>query len=278
MAAKRMRPTASREEHLSLELADRTSSLSALAGGMAHEINNPLGFVLGNLQVAEEYFNILANRISLEPKGSESEAQNRDADELDFVKRDSIRLCRESIEGLKRVERLVAAVLEFAKVDEVKAAATDVSAVLEGALAVLQPRIRYSMDLDLRIESRPTIKGFPQRLKHAFVCLIENAIEASYSRGLLRVTQRSDAGRVIIEIADDGSGIPADALARVFHPFFTTRLNSKPTQFGLGLPIALRILEAHSGYLFICSEAGVGTKVRVILPEIDPGTVVGGIL
>ena len=232
-----------------LALADRLSAMGTLAAGVAHEINNPLSYVLGNLELLRE---TTLGRLP------ESE---RDA-------------LTEALEGVQRIRRIVAELKSFTRRDsEPRLEAVDASTLLTAACNIVLNEIRHRAQLVHDFEPGLAVLGEEGRLLQVFVNLLLNSAhaipEGDGRRHEIRVaSRRLPGGRVALSVEDTGRGIPAELMPRVFEPFFTTKARGLGT--GLGLPISQRIIRDLEGEIRLSSAAGVGTKVTVEPSEAAP--------
>ena len=238
--------TEKREMQAKLLFADRMSSMGTLAAGVAHEINNPLAYILANVSfVAEELARIAPDRLEL------------------------VRAIAETREGALRVREIVRDLKTFSRPDEKRGETVDVRDVIQLSMKLAQTEIRHRARLVVDLREVPLVAASSHRLGQVFVNLLINAAqsmrEGQVQRNELRVTcRRSDEGRVLVEIADTGCGIPRDVLPRIFEPFFTTKPVGVGT--GLGLAICHGIVTGLGGEIQVESGEGRGSTFRVVLP------------
>lgn len=253
---------------------EKLAAVGGLAAGMAHEINNPNGFVRSNLATLSRYMErmkdmlnyyqlLIASNTPLMQLNQQTELRRREL-KLDFVFSDSTELLQQSIEGTDRIARIVADLKAFSHVDETGESDADLVAELERTLAVLNPNFPPDAVIVRELQPLPPFACHPGLLSQAFMNIIQNAV-ASRSAGLeIRISSRHAAGEIIICIADNGCGIPPHNLSRIFEPFFTTRDVGSGT--GMGLTVAREIVRALGGSIEVVSEAGAGTAVTIRLP------------
>ncbi len=234
--------------------ADRMASLGTLAAGIAHEINNPLSFVIANLQYLDE-------RLPGKDAGPPA-----DPEELRVV-------IREALQGAERIRRIVRDVKTFSHADEERRVPVELAEVIDTCLGVVASELRHRAQVVRHFQQAPAVLATHAWLSQVFVHLLLNAAhaipEGNVAGNEVRVDVRSDKqGRAVVEIVDTGDGIPPEVRDRVFDPFFTT----KPvgTGSGLGLSIVHGIVTALGGQISLQSELGRGTSVRVTLPGV-PG-------
>lgn len=228
--------------------ADRLASLGTLAAGVAHEVNNPLTYLLFKLQKLRRRFAI----------------DNADAE---------LRLDADlALEGAERIRSIVEDLGSFARADGEHTGPADVVSVMELALKMVANEMRYRARLVRDYQDVPAVLANESRLGQVFVNLLINAVQAIAEGDVAHneigvATRRLDDGRVCIEVRDTGHGIPAEMLTQVFEPFVTTKARGKGT--GLGLHICHNIVTSMHGELLVDSEVGEGTVFKVILPAAD---------
>lgn len=233
----------------------RLASVGQLAAGIAHEINNPVAFVRANLGSLADI---------LERMG-ETVAATDEKGHMDLE--DGRELIAESLDGVDRVTAIVRDVKGFSHSGEGQPEAVDVASLLESVLRVAAPQLRYSGSIDRDFADVPPVRGVAQELKQVFLNLLINASQAVESSDTIRLVTRRADDCVIVEVQDQGCGIPPDQMERVFDPFFTTKAVGEGT--GLGLSISYQIVKRHGGEITVESEVGRGTCFRVELPIAD---------
>jgi PAS domain S-box-containing protein len=238
-----------------LLLADRMSSLGTLSAGVAHEINNPLAYVIASLD-------LLAGRLS-----ELSQALPRS--QVMFVG-EQLKRARE---GAGRVRRIVRDLKSFSRADEETIGPTDLRKSLDTAITLVWNEIKHRARLVKEYDGLPSVRANEARLGQVFINLLVNAAQAmpegSVDENVVRVAGRTDAmGSAVVEIHDTGCGIPPENLDRIFEPFFTTKPVGEGT--GLGLAICHGIISSLGGTLSVQSEVGKGTVFRVVLPAAKP--------
>ncbi|HEX3760294.1 MAG TPA: two-component regulator propeller domain-containing protein [Kofleriaceae bacterium] len=230
-----------------LVLSDRMASLGTLAAGIAHEINNPLAYVTGNLEVAAE---ALASPGSMPPG------------ELATVIGDAR-------DGADRVRKIVHGLRAFSRAEDEKRVPLALPHVLEAAIRITANEVRHRAELVRDLQPTPHVIADDSRLTQVFINLLVNAAhaipEGHTDRNRITVrTRRDELGRAVVEIADTGHGMPPEVQARVFDPFFTTKAVGEGT--GLGLSICHGIVTGLGGQISVESATGKGTVIRVVLP------------
>jgi signal transduction histidine kinase len=226
----------------------RLRAVGQLAAGVAHEINNPLGFISSNLRVAADYLNELAAKLRGDPLAGQ-------------LLEDFRALLEESLDGSQRIARIVADLKTFANIDQADFVPCDLNALLTSTCHLLRAENPRAHNLQLELGELPRLAGYPAKLSQAFYNVLDNAAKALGENGQIRVSSRNTGEALEICIEDNGCGI-ADAIkTQVFDPFFTTR--DVGAGSGLGLCVARDILAAHQGEILLDSQVGRGTRVTL---------------
>ena len=262
--------------------SEKLAAIGQLAAGVAHEINNPVGFVNANLGTLKGYVKDMLRMLhAYEAGGGEASRdpavdarlrQLRSELELDYLCDDAPLLIDESLEGLSRVCRIVQDLKSFAHADAYpESILTDLHECLDSTLNIAINEIKYKAQVVKDYGAIPEIECVPSQLNQVFLNLLVNAAQAmpENAHGTITVRTRCDASAILIEIADTGSGIAPDVLPRIFDPFFTTKPVGKGT--GLGLSLSYGIVQRHGGRIEVDSVLGQGTTFRVVLPIQRPG-------
>ena len=269
------------EAHNQLLQSEKLASIGQLAAGVAHEINNPIGFVNSNLGTLKNYVGDLLQIIALYESGrpllaadpalySRIEAACGQAD-LDFLRSDIETLIAESIEGTARVRRIVQDLRDFSRVDSLEWQWADLHAGLESTLNVVMSEIRYKADVVRQFGTLPKVECMPAQLNQVFMNMLVNATQSIAEHGTITLRSGCTDDAVWIAIADTGKGIPAELMTRIFDPFFTTKPVGKGT--GLGLSVSYGIVEKHGGHIDVDSTPGQGTTFTIHLPIKRPAAV-----
>ena len=229
--------------------ADRMASLGMLAAGVAHEVNNPLAYVLNNIELASKELAVLGD----------ATAQSRAALAV-------------ALEGVDRIRTIVRQLLMLTRNDDRVAGALDVRAVVESTVTLAAGEIARRATLVCEYEAVPLARGTEARLGQVLLNLLVNALEAmaegSRETNELRLAVRAaPGGQVLVEVSDNGAGIPPENVARVFDPFFTTKSHGRGT--GLGLSISQRLIAEIGGELSFDSAPNRGSTFRITLPAAD---------
>jgi signal transduction histidine kinase len=239
---------------------------------MAHEINNPIGFVKSNLKTLQKYVHDLMSVVSAyEQTEAETRAERRvkiDALKQDidfsFMQGDVESVFCESIDGLQRVTQIVQDLKDFSHMGQYDWCWANLEQGLESTIRVVWSELKYKATLIKEYGGIPDVECIPSQMNQVFMNLLVNAAQAIEDQGRIIVRTGCEAERVYVEISDTGSGISSESLSRIFDPFFTTKPVGKGT--GLGLSISYGIVQRHMGRIEVTSEAGVGSSFRVWLP------------
>ncbi|OAI15158.1 hypothetical protein A1507_14755 [Methylomonas koyamae] len=255
--------------------SEKMSSIGQLAAGVAHEINNPVGFVKSNLSTLKRY---IADLLDLADAYERAEAAVADADllaaigavkrriDLDYLRRDAPELLEESLDGINRVTKIVQDLKDFSYPQRNNDAWqwADLHAGLDSALNIVYNELKYKADVVKRYGELPLVNCLPSQLNQVFVNLLVNAAYAIDKHGLITVATGSGGDKVWIEIGDTGCGMTDEQLGRIFDAFYTTKPVGKGT--GLGLTISYGIVKKHGGEITVRSSIGSGTTLRIELP------------
>ncbi len=252
--------------------ADRLAAVGTLAAGVAHEINNPLAYAMGNLDMmARRLPEIIAQLqgVAVDVGHGTGDVLRALADELE----DSARMLAVAREGAARVRTIVLDLRRFSRADEALVGAVDVHEVLEYSIGIAGNEIRHRARISRQYGAVPEVAINESRLGQVFLNVLVNAAQAipegHAGDNEIRVRTASDVrGRVVIEIIDTGVGIPPHLVGRVFDPFLTTKPVGEGT--GLGLFVSRSIIKVAGGDITVASEVGHGTTVRITLPPAQP--------
>ncbi|MDD5389197.1 MAG: ATP-binding protein [Gallionellaceae bacterium] len=261
------------EAHNQLLQSEKMASIGQLAAGVAHEINNPIGYVGSNLSTLRGYvdrlLNVLAAFEAIERELPEGAIRSRlavvkaDAD-LSYLKSDIADLLTETGDGISRVRRIVQDLKDFSHADPGEWVLADLHKGLESTLNVVSNEIKYKANVVREYGEMPALRCLPAQLNQVFMNLLVNAAHAIDTQGTITIRTGVWNDEAHVEIADTGKGIPAHQLTRIFDPFFTTKPVGVGT--GLGLSISYGIIQKHSGRIEVESEPGKGTTFLICLP------------
>ncbi|MGK9143640.1 sensor histidine kinase [Xanthomonas euvesicatoria] len=259
--------------------SEKMASIGQLAAGVAHEINNPIGYVHSNLGSLQEYLRSLFTLIEAyeralqapDPKALIPEIDEiRNRADIDFISRDLPQLMAESREGIERVTRIVRDLKDFSYSDRSESwKMVDLHAGLESTINIIWNELKYKVTLERNYAELPLVECLPSELNQVYMNVLLNAGQAIVERGTITVTTgRDEAENVWIQFQDSGAGIAPDLLQRIFDPFFTTKPVGSGT--GLGLSISYGIINKHHGRIDVESTPGQGASFRITLPIRQP--------
>jgi len=268
------------EAHNQLLQSEKMASIGQLAAGIAHELNNPIGFVHSNLGTLEGYLRDVMEIIEAYDKAAAEQGGNspqcsaiarlKEERDFDFIRQDIVQLMTESREGLGRVRKIVQDLKSFSHVSEQDWQWADLHQGLDSTLNIVWNELKYKCKVVKEYGDIPKVYCLISQLNQVFMNLLVNAGHAIEKQGTITLrTSRRGEGEICVEVADTGKGIAPEHLSRVFEPFFTTKPVGKGT--GLGLSLSYGIVDRHHGHIEVDSQLGVGTTFRVILP-IEPET------
>lgn len=255
--------------------SEKMAAIGLLAAGVAHEINNPVGYVNSNLGTLEKY---LADIMVILDKYTAAEAvlgaDNPLLEELrqfkvrvdfDYLRADIKALLAESHQGLDRIKKIILDLKDFSRADtDEQWVWADLHHGLDSTLNVVWNELKYKCEVVKEYGDLPKVWCLPSQLNQVFMNLLVNAAQAIEVRGRIVIRTGWQGEQVWVEVEDTGKGIPPEIVSRIFDPFFTTKPVGKGT--GLGLSVSYNIVEKHHGHIEVRSEVGRGTAFRVWLP------------
>lgn len=257
---------------------DKMASLGQLAAGVAHEINNPIGFINSNLGTLGDYVEDLVSYLKLcreacqkisdtIPEAAQIVSAVKEKErqiDLDYLLEDITSLIRESMEGTERVKDIVLDLRNFARLDSGEWSDCDINEAMESTFNIVWNELKYKCEVVKEYGELPLVRCQVQKIKQVFLNLLVNAAHAIPEKGQIKVKTWAEEGEVHIAVSDTGTGIPEDVLPRIFDPFFTTKEPGKGT--GLGLAIAYSVVKHHGGAIYVDTKVGEGTTFTVVLP------------
>ncbi|NMM27636.1 MAG: PAS domain S-box protein [Glaciimonas sp.] len=253
--------------------SEKMASIGQLAAGVAHEINNPVGFVNSNLGALQRYMEDMLKLLAAyeQIEGSLAADVLQDIKQLKkeidvgFLREDIGNLLTESLDGLQRVKRIVQDLKDFSHVDESERQWADLEMGLESTLRVVWNELKYKAEVIKEYGAIPHIECYPSQLNQVFMNLLVNASHAIEDHGRITIRTGQEGENVWVEIEDSGKGIQPEHLGRIFEPFFTTKPVGKGT--GLGLSLSYGIVQKHGGRIEVKSEPGKGSIFKIVLPQ-----------
>jgi PAS domain S-box-containing protein len=277
-----------KELELQVRQTEKMASIGQLAAGLAHEVNNPMGFIHANLHQMSEYLGDLNQYIEATTRLQRAVAEGdleaiRTASEgvasvsreidLDFVRSDFEKALLESGEGAERIRHIVKDLRDFSRPDLPARSPSDVNQAVDSTANIVYTMMKHSVVLEKDYADLPKIDAYPMQLKQVFMNLLVNAQQAIEARGevdpgVIRIETRLSGNEIVVRIGDSGVGIAEGDVSRIFDPYFTTKPVGAGT--GLGLSTSYNIVERHGGRITVESEVGRGSVFEVRLP-VDGG-------
>ena len=265
------------EAHEQLVQSEKMASIGQLAAGVAHEINNPIGFSLSNLTILSEYVDSFIKLDAfLINQDLASENNNlltqykaiRTKEDIEFIVGDVKGLLNDSIKGLNRVSQIVANLKKVTHTTELIMELCDINNVIEESIKVVWNELKYHIQIEKHFSSIPQIACHPGEIHQVLMNLFLNASHACEDKGMLTIKTFTkiiqEKEWAVIEIADNGKGMTKEVIKKIFDPFFTTKPVGVGT--GLGLSISFGIIEKHKGKIQVTSEENKGTTFIITLP------------
>ncbi|TMN86759.1 hypothetical protein CWB73_16295 [Pseudoalteromonas phenolica] len=251
------------QTQLQLVGQEKLASLGYLAAGVAHEINNPVSFVLSNLENMADYIQDIKSALQPltdEPSSTSLSTLNKNYEEyeLPFLFEDSDEILKSSVEGLERVKAIVADLSTFSRMDNDELEPIDVTKVINKSLNMVSNEFKYKHHIEIDLLESAPILGIESKLQQVFINLFVNAKQAMDEGGTLYVRCYRERSKIIVRVKDEGKGIPQENIKEIFTPFFTTKAPGEGT--GLGLSISYSILQQHNAKVEVLSESDKGTE------------------
>ena len=263
---------------------EKMASIGQLAAGVAHEVNNPMGFIHANLHQMTEYLDDLegffeaTDRLQqLIGEGDLGAIQAQSAQvkklsseiDLDFVRTDFRKALGESVEGAERIRHIVKDLRDFSRPDLPDRSSADINQALDSTANIVWAMMKHEVRLEKAYGDLPLVEAYPMQLKQVFMNLLVNAYQAIESRddgapGVIRIETEADDREVRIRISDSGVGMEPSVRARIFDPFYTTKAIGVGT--GLGLSTSFTIVKRHGGHFQVTSRVGQGSCFELALP------------
>ncbi len=265
--------------------SEKLASVGQLAAGVAHEINNPTGFVMGNIEVLKDYKDDIVSLFNQYKELEQFISQNntekinekiqdiqtfKQKHDMDYMLNDMHDLIKDSLDGTHRIQGIVKDLKNFSRIDSIEKKPVDINEeVIETALRLVSNELKYKCTLKKTLKPLPKYLCNSGELSQVILNLLVNASDAIPNKGEITIASEYMEDYIQIQISDNGSGIKEKDLIRLFDPFFTTKEVGKGT--GLGLSISHNIIEKHGGILSVASQVNEGTVFTIMLP-IEPET------
>jgi two-component system NtrC family sensor kinase len=239
-----------KETEAQLIQMEKMASLGILAAGIAHEINNPLGFLISNLETLQDYTKDIDKSINDATMAGDLKA-----------------ITQESLEGAYRIKKIVQDLRTFSRKSESQTVPIDINQILESTLSIVWNEIKYKVDVEKEYQASSKIWVDPTELSQVFLNILINAAQAIKGKGTITLSTWEDEKNIFVKISDNGCGIPSEILPKIFDPFFTTR--KKGT--GLGLSVSYNIIKKYQGEIEVESKVGKGASFTIQLPKTNGG-------
>jgi two-component system NtrC family sensor kinase len=255
---------------------EKMACIGQLAAGVAHEINNPMGFISSNLNTLVKYIERLTDFIHAQSEALESLnggdiaqklRDKRNALKIDYVIDDTRELIKESMDGAERVRTIVQNLKSFSRVDDAESKHADINECITSTINIVWNELKYKASLIKDLGVIPLTRCHPQQINQVFMNLLVNAAQAIEKQGEITVRTWQENGSIYASVSDTGGGMPPEVLDQIFEPFFTTKEIGRGT--GLGLSITYDIIKKHNGEIIAASEPGKGTTFTVRLPVVE---------
>ncbi|MFZ3152902.1 ATP-binding protein [Pseudomonas sp.] len=250
--------------------SEKLAAIGQLAAGVAHEINNPIGFVFSNLKTLSGYVQDLLKIIDAVDAVADLDElrQLKRGLEYDYIRGDVGALIDESEDGIDRVKRIISALKDFSHIEEEEFRPADLHRGLDTTLNVVNNELKYKAEVVKEYADLPEVECIASQINQVAMNLLVNAAHAIEKFGRITLRTGLEYDEVWLEVEDTGKGIEPKVLNRIFEPFFTTKPVGKGT--GLGLALSYTIVQRHNGRIEVKSEVGTGTRFRVYLPIKQP--------
>ena len=252
--------------------SEKMASIGQLAAGVAHEINNPVGFIKSNFSSLKHYAAELNSVIQKYENLVSSEKEEdikaiNDEHDIDFVKDDINQLLTESFDGISRIEEIVKSLKHFSRADKNQWEDANINDGIDSTLKIVGHELKYIAEVKKDYGNIPSVQCMPMKVNQVFMNILVNAAQAMDEKkenGKIEIKTSANDEYVIINISDNGKGIDKENIVKIFDPFFTTKDVGKGT--GLGLSLSYNIIQDHKGEMLVDSEKGQGTTFTIKLP------------
>ncbi len=259
-----------KEAQIKLVHSAKMTSLGHLVAGVAHELNNPIGFIFSNMTHLKDYSDKLFQLIAVIEKSPHEIEKKKIEIEYEFIQQDLPRLIKSCQEGAERTRDIVLGLRNFSRIEEAQVKEIDIKESLLTTLELLSGEIKNRIKIHTQFENLPKIQCYASQINQVFMNILSNSVQAINGAGQIWIGTsgvRVSAGqpaKVQITIQDSGSGMDPEISEKIFEPFFTTKGIGKGT--GLGLSISYGIIQNHGGEILVKSQKSVGTEFTIIIP------------
>lgn len=247
----------------------KMASLGQLVAGVAHELNNPIGFIYSNMTHLKDYSQKLIHLIDVAEHQPATLPKEKEKADLDYIAKDLPKLISSCEDGARRTRDIVMGLRNFSRLEEAQIKQVDLHEGLETTLQLLSGELKNRIKIVKEFGRLPKVNCYPSQLNQVFMNVLSNAAQAIEDEGTIYLTTKTlPNDRVEVSIRDTGKGMSKPTLEKIFDPFFTTKTLGRGT--GLGLSISYGVVQNHGGEILVSSEAGKGTEFRIILPVHGP--------
>lgn len=252
--------------------SEKMASLGQLSAGVAHEINNPIGFVISNLDVIQEYAADLFEVVDsfeniVQEKAMDNLQMIKSEKDYNYIREDLDEIMKDTRAGLIRVRDIVSDLKNFSRIDQSEYQPISLADVIRSSLKLVANEIKYNCKVHENLDEKAWINGSAGQLGQVVVNFLVNASQAIDDNGDLFIGVKLNKDKAILTIRDTGCGMDEETRKKIFDPFFTTKPVGVGT--GLGLSVSFSIIEKHSGFLTVESKVGEGTEFKVEFPAVD---------
>jgi len=247
--------------------SEKLASLGEMAAGVAHEINNPVGYVSSNLTTLQKYLTVYEEVLDASASDEAALLELKKKVNFTFIRNDVRNLVNETQEGVERVKTIIKDLKDYARTNtSATYLPSDIHVGLKSTLNIANNQIKNRATIQLDLGDLPLVECAASQINQVLLNLIVNAAQSipDEKEGVITIRTSSDDTSVYIEVEDNGQGMSADVLQKVFDPFFTTKDPGKGT--GLGLSVSQKIIQDHAGLLTVVSSLGVGSIFKISLP------------
>lgn len=246
----------------------KMGSLGQVVAGVAHELNNPIGFIYSNMSVLKDYIDRFEKLVEVAEKSPKKLAAAKEEVDYEFMMKDLPKLIRSCQDGAKRVRDIVLNLKNFSRSDELERKEYDLEEGLDSTIQILKSELKGRIEVHKKFSGIPEVYCYAGQINQVFMNIISNAVQSIEGKGDIWIETKKKGLEIVITIKDNGKGIPEKVLNKIFDPFFTTKPVGQGT--GLGLSISYGIIEKHKGQILVDSQVGKGTEFKIILPLITP--------
>ncbi len=243
----------------------KMASLGQLVAGVAHELNNPIGFIYANMKYLNEHTESLFKIINTAQVEPEKLTEVLAKEDFLYIKKDLPKLIKSCEAGAERTKDIVIGLRNFSRLDEAQLKETDLCVDLTNTIDLLSGEFQKRIEIIKQLEDVPKINCYPSQLNQVFMNILANAAQSIEGAGKIYVSvSMADKKTILVSIKDTGPGMSKDVMSKIFDPFFTTKKQGEGT--GLGLSISFGIIEEHKGSINVVSQPGKGTDFQIKLP------------